>query len=170
MIQEVRQWIDEIQTLQQKLAQMQQERDEALASANQWRQRYEAEAQQRRAEACLAQQQIQALNAELQQADAIAIHTRMTPAYERQIQQQVQQVQNPEALKEQLVQALVECDRLSQALKQEQTNHAETRQSLTATLGDTVDRLAQARKAQQEQSQLKTISVSHELALYQPES
>ena len=54
--QDIKQWLAEIKALQQKLAQANQERDEAYASAANWRSLYETEAKQRRTEAVLARQ------------------------------------------------------------------------------------------------------------------
>ena len=50
MTQDVTQWLDEIKALKQQLVEMRQEREEAYASAINWQQRYETEAQQRRVE------------------------------------------------------------------------------------------------------------------------
>ncbi len=66
MTQDVRQWLGEIKHLQQKLAEAHKERDEAFASAANWRHLYETEAKQRRTEAALMQQSIDALKAELE--------------------------------------------------------------------------------------------------------
>lgn len=145
MSQDVRQWLAEIKLLQQKLVAAQQERDEAYASAANWRSLYEAEAKQRRTETHLAQQNLEALKAENQRmrelpqsssrdSDALAI-----------IQKEVDQLQNVEELKLALIRALTECDRLSRALRAEQSAHSQTRNALTTALGDTVDLLAKER-------------------------
>lgn len=145
MSQDVRQWLAEIKLLQQKLVAAQQERDEAYASAANWRSLYEAEAKQRRTETHLAQQNLEALKAENQRmrelpqsssrdSDALAI-----------IQKEVDQLQNVEELKLALIRALTECDRLSRALRTEQSAHSQTRNALTTALGDTVDLLAKER-------------------------
>lgn len=73
MIQEVKQWIDEIQILQQKLTEAVQEREEAFASAAKWRSLYETEAKQRRIEAKLARQNANALKAKIQQLQELPI-------------------------------------------------------------------------------------------------
>ena len=71
MTQDVRQWLAEIKTLQQKLTETQKERDEAYASAANWRNLYETEAKQRRTESRLAQQAIGSLKEELQSLQAL---------------------------------------------------------------------------------------------------
>jgi len=38
---------------------------------------------------------------------------------------------------------IIERDRLFQALKTEQTNHAQTRRSLTSVIADTIDKMTQ---------------------------
>ena len=50
MTQEITRWLTEIRTLQQQLEAARQERDQAYQSAANWRQLYDAEAKQRRAE------------------------------------------------------------------------------------------------------------------------
>ena len=61
MTYDVSQWLAEIKTLKQQLAEATQEREQAHASAANWRQLYETEAQQRRSEFNLAQQTIEQL-------------------------------------------------------------------------------------------------------------
>jgi len=151
MTQDVRPWLTEIKSLQQKLDALQQERDEAYASAAKWRSLYEIEAQQRRNDASLAQQTIDALQAEIQQmrefpatgidADAVSV-----------IQQEIKQMVGVEDLQVALVRALTECDRLVNTLKAEQTAHSQTRKSLTTALGDTVDLLSKERTARKQSS------------------
>ncbi|MBD1867739.1 hypothetical protein H6F95_10600 [Cyanobacteria bacterium FACHB-471] len=145
MSQDVRQWLLEIKALQQKLAEVNQERDQAYTSAANWRRFYETEAQQRRTEARLAQQQIEMLKAELQRLQQSPQPIVSDGTTESAIQEQLEQLQNPSEVKETLVRALMECDRLSQSLKAEQADHAQTRRSLTMALGDTVNLLAKER-------------------------
>ena len=64
MTQDIRQWLNEIKALQQQLTEVVRDREAALESAAQWRQLYNTEAQQRRAEAKLNQQTIAALQAQ----------------------------------------------------------------------------------------------------------
>jgi len=133
MTQDVRQWLAEIESLRQSLDRAHQEREEAYSSAAKWRSLYETEAKQRRTDAALAQQTIArrvpdgAIDASTVEA-AIA----QLPA---------------DALQERLAAALLDCERLAQALRAEQAEHTKTRKSLTTALGDTVDLLAKERAA-----------------------
>ncbi|GAB4138863.1 MAG: hypothetical protein Fur0046_13660 [Cyanobacteria bacterium J069] len=146
MTQDVRQWLAEIKHLQHKLESAYKERDEALSSAANWRRLYETEAQQRRTETALSQQAIADLKDRIKagQTPNLPLLTGDLPPA---IAQQVASLETPESLQQALAQALVECDRLSQALRAEQSDHDQTRKSLTAALGETVDRLAKERAA-----------------------
>jgi hypothetical protein len=141
MTQNVTQWLDEIKALKQQLVEMRQEREDAYTSAINWQQRYETEAQQRRVEAKLTQQTIELLQQEIQQLKGRMqpdeSGTGRTPA----IQAAVGEVKTEAELRSRLMQALVECDRLNQALQTEQTNHIQTRKSLTTALGDAIGTL-----------------------------
>ncbi len=146
MTQDIRQWLAEIKGLQQKLVEVQQERDQAYSSATNWRNLYETEAKQRRTELQMARETIDALRIELetlQQPSPDAI------TYDEFLYQQVEQWQQPEELKAQLLQALLERDRLSQSLEEEQQAHRQTRQDLTTALGDTMDLLTKTKQATQ---------------------
>ncbi|MBE9181668.1 hypothetical protein IQ268_24185 [Oculatella sp. LEGE 06141] len=150
MTNDVRQWLTEIKTLQQKLAEARQERDEAYASASNWRNLYETEAKQRRVEANLARQTIDALKATVQQLQAPLLDDDDSMNLSAAVQQDLAHVQTVEELKERLIKTVMECDRLTQALKIEQTNHAQTRQGLTTALGDTMDMLTHERNLRQQ--------------------
>ncbi|MBD2461613.1 hypothetical protein H6G89_11180 [Oscillatoria sp. FACHB-1407] len=145
MTQDVRQWLAEIKHLQQKVAEVCQERDEAYAGAANWRKLYEREAQQRRTDANLAEQTIEALKTELETLKR-APQVTDTSVDVSVMQQQVNHLNEAE-LKQKLVDLMLECDRLSQALKAEQESHTQTRNSLTIALGDTVDLLTKERAA-----------------------
>jgi hypothetical protein len=147
MSQDVRQWLSEIKLLQQRLAEAKQERDEALASAANWRGLYETEAKQRRAETAQTQQTIAQLEEQITSLKGIPAHllSSVAPANQAAIEQEINQLEGESALKEKVVAALMERDRLIQALKAEQIAHEETRRGLTTALGDTVDRLYQER-------------------------
>jgi predicted RNase H-like nuclease (RuvC/YqgF family) len=147
MTHDIRQWLAEIRSLQQKLTAAYQERDEAYAGAANWRKLYETEAQQRRTEANLAHQTIETLQAELQHLREPFQSLENSSTQISKIQQKVGQLSTPEELKQQLMKALMECDRLTQALKAEQADHAQTRKTLTAALGDTMDLLTTERTA-----------------------
>ena len=154
MSQNVPQWLDEIKSLQQQLADAHRERDEAYASALNWQKRYETEAQQRRVETTQAKQTI----ADLQQdVEHLKAQRRLTPdatgsamigtVEVAQIQAMVNDITTETALRSQLIQALAECDRLQRALETEQANHAQTRKSLTTALGDAIDAIAKEKPA-----------------------
>lgn len=155
MSQDVRQWLTEIKSLQQQLAAIQQERDEAYVSAANWRNLYETEARQRRTDIALAQQSIDSLKAEVQQMRELpsAGEDADTLVF---IQQEVNQMQGGEELRSALVRALVECDRISRSLKAEQTAHGQTCKALTTALGDTVDLLAKERTAKERATRKQT--------------
>ncbi|MFB2919398.1 MULTISPECIES: hypothetical protein [Aerosakkonema] len=142
---DVKQWIEEINGLRQQVAQAQSDRDLAVDSAARWSQLFNTEAEQRRADAKLAQQTIDKLKAEIDQfkadfaakLDEVADISASSP--------ELQQLQSVEALKQKLVEVLLERDRLAEALKAEREAHAQTRQSLTTALGDTIDLLTKQR-------------------------
>ncbi|MGF1497891.1 MAG: hypothetical protein ACFB8W_13870 [Elainellaceae cyanobacterium] len=131
---DVRQWLGEIRSLQGQVAQLRQELSEAHASAANWRSLYETEARQRRQEAQSANQTIQQLTADYE-------------ALRRPAESQIMDHLSDDELKARLAAAVLECDRLTQALKAEQADHAQTRQALISALGDTVEQLAQGRTA-----------------------
>lgn len=141
MTQNVTQWLEEIKTLQKQLSEAHREREELLASAANWQRLYETEAQQRRVEVTLAKQTIDALQQEIQQLKGPNTLASAPSANLSSIQSSVDSLSSEVELKSQLIQALVECDRLKKALQTEQTNHVQTRKSLTTALGDAIDAL-----------------------------
>ena len=152
MVQDVRQWLDEIKRLQQQLTEVSRDRDEAGESAAQWRQLYNTEAEQRRNDAKLTQQSIANLEAQIEQSPNFSpnVSEGDEPGIARQ--QEVEQLQTVGELKAKLVVVLFERDRafeqikqLTQALKQEEARHAETSKNLTSALGDAVDLLTKAK-------------------------
>lgn len=144
------QWLTQIKALKQELADSISDRNAAYESADNWRQLYTHEAQQRRTEARLAQQQIAALKAEIRelQGQSPQLDTE-NPEVVSAIEQEVAQLQTVEELQVKLKEVLIERDRLTDALKLEQANHAQTRKSLTSVIGDTIDQLAKERNHQQ---------------------
>ncbi|MEO1590865.1 MAG: hypothetical protein AAFU71_06195 [Cyanobacteria bacterium J06632_22] len=144
MTNEVSQWLAEIKTLQRQLAEARNERDQAYASATNWRKLYESEAQQRRDSAEQAQGRIQALMQTLTtyQGDA------PDDAELQDVIDRVNQIQSGDELRSQLIESLKLCDQLSRRLKHEQASHEQTRQSLTTALGDAIDLLAAKDSAQ----------------------
>lgn len=151
---DVTQWLAEIRTLQRQLTETCQERDAAYASAANWRKLYETEAQQRRIEAQQFRQQITALQAEierfkhqsLKKNSAVAVDSAVAIDGEA-IKRQVNQIHDVAALQSRLTETLMMCERLSQALKAEQIDHAKTRKNLTTALGDTIDILSKEQSA-----------------------
>ncbi|MBD2568850.1 hypothetical protein [Anabaena lutea] len=143
------QWLAEIQALKQQMAELQQKRDEAWESSQKWRQLYNTESEQRRADARMYQQAIAkrsegiaSLKAELQKLHGIdALKATDTTA----IEPEITQLTSVEDVKATLISLIKERDRLLQALKTEQDNHAQTRKSLTTALGDAIDSLAKVR-------------------------
>lgn len=152
MSQDVAQWLAEIQALRQEIADTKQEQEEAYASAANWRQRYETEAQQRRVEANLARQTIEALKQELRQLQEKALLELDASVDVSALQTEVARWQTVPELQAQLVNALAECDRLTKALQQEQSAHVQTRKSLTTALGDAI---AQFTKEQRQEGEDK---------------
>ncbi|HEY9693220.1 MAG TPA: hypothetical protein V6D15_13495 [Oculatellaceae cyanobacterium] len=140
MSEELTQWLPEIRTLKQKLAETQTERDAANESAANWRRLYTKEAEQRRTDAKLAQEQIETLKAKiLEQASSVQSSDRPTKV--EPITQKVEQLGTVQELQAKLQQIIIERDRLLQALKAEQANHAQTRKSLTSVIADTIDKM-----------------------------
>ncbi|WP_031294244.1 hypothetical protein [Leptolyngbya sp. Heron Island J] len=141
MVNEVSQWLAEIQALQQQLKVLGQERDQAYASAANWRRLYESESEQRRHDSERSQTRIRALANELEVFKQTPAAGEVSRDLE-QVLDQVNQVESIDELRSQLINALTLCEQISNALKAEQTAHQETRQSLTTALGDTIDLLA----------------------------
>ena len=141
MSQDVSQWLAEIQSLKQQLGQAQCDRDEANSSAAKWRQLYTTEAQQRRIDAKLAQQNLNSLKQEIQQLKGLPDSQPTDGAAPAEVKAAVEKLQTVEQLKQALIEVTVERDRLVHVLKQEQSNHAQTRQNLTIALGDAIVRL-----------------------------
>ncbi|MFB2837917.1 hypothetical protein [Floridanema evergladense] len=141
MSQDVSQWIAEIQALREQVAQAQRDRDTALETATKWSELYNTEAEQRRKEAKLSQEMIEALKAEIQQLKAgISLKTDDTLDVTA-ISQEVEELQTVTQLQQKLIEVTIEREQLIKALKTEQENHINTRQSLTTALSDMVDLL-----------------------------
>ena len=144
MSEEVMQWLAEIRTLKQELARAQGDRNAAMESAAHWRKLYNIEARQRREEAQLAREERQKLEAQLaeftEEARSVSVGD-----IEASIRAEIATLEGSEALKEKLIAVIQERDRALEALKTEQENHIETRRSLTAVIGDTIDQLTRMR-------------------------
>ena len=158
MSNDVTQWLAEIKQLKQQLADTIRDRDSAYESAANWRQLYTNEAQQRRTETRLAQEQLESLKVQIEQVKGESSQlTADDPETESAIDQQVARLLTVEELRAKLKEVMIERDRLMDALKTEQANHAQTRKSLTAVIGDTIDQLNKERNNQQSNSQPKAI-------------
>lgn len=141
MVNDVSQWLAEIQTLRQQLQTLGQERDQAYASAANWRRLYESESEQRRNDSERSQVRIRALANELELFKQTPSQGESSHNFE-QVLAQIEQVESVDDLRSRLIDALTRCDQLSNALKAEQAAHKETRQNLTTALGDTIDLIA----------------------------
>ncbi|BAY22832.1 hypothetical protein NIES2100_25960 [Calothrix sp. NIES-2100] len=133
------QWLTEIQSLRQQIVDIQHERDAAWESAQKWRKLYNTEAEQRRTDTQLSQQAIASLKAELQKVQGLDTGALPDGTAVTAIQQEIAQLQSADELKTKLLTVIQERDRLLQALKTEQDNHAQTRNNLTTALGDAID-------------------------------
>lgn len=144
MSEEVMQWLAEIRTLKQDLAQAESDRNAAMESAAHWRKLYNIEARQRREEAKVAREESQQLQARLAEFDE---ETRSVSAEDinASMRAEIAALATPEALRDKLIAVIQERDRALEALKSEQENHVETRRSLTAVIGDTIDQLTRMR-------------------------
>lgn len=163
MSNDVTQWLAQIKELKQQLADSISDRDAAYESAANWRRLYTTEAQQRRAEARLAQQQIDTLKAQVRQLQEEGSRLKSAdPQAATAIEQEITQLQTLEELRVKLKDVMVERDRLIDALKIEQANHAQTRKSLTSVIGDTIDQLAKERSNQQSSSEPKEVETTSE--------
>ena len=150
-------WLAEIQALKQQLVEQQRDRDAAWESAQKWRKLYNTEAEQRRTDADLSQQAIASLKIELHKLKGIDAGVLVDGQTTTAITQEIQQIQSVQELQAKLIAVTKERDRLLQALKTEQENHAQTRKSLTTALGDAIDSLARQRagtEAQKSKSQV----------------
>lgn len=130
---DVTQWLAEIRTLQRQLADTQKERDQAYASASNWRKLYETEARQRRSETEAMRSHLKSLEADLNAA-------RNTDPSLKAALEGIQG-EHTEPLEAKLQEVLRLCQTLTQQLEAEKNAHALTRQTLTTALGDTFDML-----------------------------
>ncbi|MEA5418306.1 hypothetical protein VB712_03650 [Spirulina sp. CCNP1310] len=138
MSEELVQWLAEIRTLKQSLAEAERDRDAAQASATHWRKLYNTEARQRREELKLAQTEITKLQGEL---EAIKTPPPTHPAQAATFAAELAALRDEAQLRQKLIAVLQERDRALDALRQEQENHRYTRQNLTSVIGDTMEQL-----------------------------
>jgi DNA repair exonuclease SbcCD ATPase subunit len=142
------QWLAEIRTLREQLANIQKERDEAQTNEANWRERYNTEASQRRNEAKLAQEQIEKLQLELDQLKNRNKLTRLgNQEVESDFEGELAGLSTLEDFHGKLIEVIKERDRALQALIVEKENHEQTHRSLTAVIGETIDQLAKERQA-----------------------
>ncbi|HIK44945.1 MAG TPA: hypothetical protein IGR64_08665 [Leptolyngbyaceae cyanobacterium M65_K2018_010] len=134
MTQDLTQWITEVRTLQRQLADTRRERDQAYNSAANWRRLYDNEARQRRQEAEQFQAQLTVLTQKLQQAGSLGLDSGTGLTH-------LGSAPSPGSVQEQLQALTRQCQLLAQQLEAEKQAHAETRQTLTAALGETFDML-----------------------------
>ncbi len=169
MTQDITPWLNEIKALQQKIVELQTELNAAQDSASQWRQLYNTEAQQRRNEIQQSQETIDNLKTKVQKLQGFSLVEGDKNETVTTIEQQIEHLQTLAEFKAKIIETIQERDRaveevqkLTIALKQEQTNHANTRKSLTNALADAVDLLAKSKVTKQDKldtipgSQLKT--------------
>ncbi|MEH2278248.1 MAG: hypothetical protein V7K40_26555 [Nostoc sp.] len=147
------QWLTEIQVLKEQMAGLQGDRDAAWESAQKWRQLYNTEAEQRRTDAQLSQQAIASLKADLHKLQGLEVEIMAVETPVTAIQQEIEQLKSVEDLQVKLMAVIKERSRLLQALKTEQDNHAQTRNSLTTALGDAIDSLTRERAKGEKESQ-----------------
>lgn len=129
--------------LHQQLEAIRDERDQAQADAKRWRRLYEVEAQQRQKDAEIADQTIQSLRAEIQHLCQFSAKGASMPALSPG--QSVVASHSVDHLRNQIADLMAERDQLLQALTQEQSNHAQTRENLISALGDALGSQKQKR-------------------------
>ncbi|MBD1824922.1 hypothetical protein H6F51_20845 [Cyanobacteria bacterium FACHB-DQ100] len=138
MSQEVVGWLREVKDLQQQVKAVRASELMAHASADNWRKRYETEAEQRRNQTQAMQQTIAQLQAELDRLK--------NQSFSSEIDPEVAQLQTVAELQAKLTEVWRDRNQLAQALKAEQLSHAQTRNNLTTALGDTVDMLSKLKQ------------------------
>ncbi|MGA1284143.1 MAG: hypothetical protein ACO34J_08795 [Prochlorothrix sp.] len=149
MNQDISYWLNEVKTLQNQVATLQAERDQAYRDALNWRQRYETEAQQRRLEVRHGQEELIRLRADLAHLQGRGL----VEASDQELaatQAEVLELTDVTQLQQRLQAVLQERQQLLQALQTERKAHNQTRESLTVALGDAVDQLTHYKKAQQQ--------------------
>ncbi len=140
MSQEVVGWLNEVKDLQQQVKAARAAEQSAHTSIDNWRKRYEIEAEQRRTETQAMQRTIAELRAELDRLKNQQI------ASDPEIQTEIAQLETVAELQAKLIEVWSDRDRLAQDLKAEQLSHAQTRKNLTTALGDTVDMLSKLKQ------------------------
>ncbi len=135
-------WLNEVKDLQQQLKAARLAEQSAHASTDNWRKRYEIEAEQRRIETQAMQQTIAQLRAELDRLKD------QPQASETEIQSEIFQLETVPQLQAKLIEVWSDRNQLAQDLKAEQLSHTQTRNNLTTALGDTVDMLSKLKSSE----------------------
>lgn len=138
MSQEVVGWLKEVKDLQQQVKTLKAAEQAAHASTDNWRKRYETEAEQRRDETQAMQKTIAELRTELDRLK--------NQSYTSDIDPEIAQLQTVAELQTRLTEVWRDRNQLAQALQAEQLSHAQTRKNLTTALGDTVDMLSKLKQ------------------------
>ncbi|MBW4441362.1 MAG: hypothetical protein KME10_09035 [Plectolyngbya sp. WJT66-NPBG17] len=133
-------WLNEVKDLQQQVKAAQAAEQSAHASADNWRKRYEIEAEQRRAETQAMQNTIAEFRAELDRLK------NQPQASETEIQTEIDQLQTVSKLQAKLIEVWSDRNQLAQDLHTEKISHTQTRNNLTTALGDTVDMLSKLKE------------------------
>ncbi|MBN8563027.1 MAG: hypothetical protein J0L70_21045 [Leptolyngbya sp. UWPOB_LEPTO1] len=142
MSQQVVGWLQEIKDLQQQVKAAQASEQAAHASADNWRRRYEIEAEQRRSEVLALQDAIAQLHAELDRVKTASY------ASETEVESEIFEMQTVSELQAKLIEVWSDRNQLAQDLQAEQLSHSETRKSLTTALGDAVEMLSNLKAGQ----------------------
>ena len=164
MTQDVQRWLTEIQSLQQRLAQVSQDRAAAYEQISRWQCSYQTEAQQRRKDSRRLQTVIYRLDRENKrlkrqldlppEARSPFFMSNEHIANEHIANEHIASVPAPQKdnrlptaqLQQKLQAAIAECDRLTKALSKEKSDHEQTRQTLMTALGDTIEQLERERQ------------------------
>ncbi len=160
MTDDITPWLNEIKTLQQKIIELQTELNTAQDSVSKWRKLYNTEAQQRRDETQLAQEIIETLKTQVQKLQDFPYTEGDKDESATTIEHQIEHLRTLDEFQAKIIEVSQERDRalqqvqnLTEALKQEQANHANTRRSLTNALADAVDLFAKAKATKSEKSE-----------------
>jgi predicted nucleic acid-binding Zn-ribbon protein len=144
MSQEVVQWLNEIKALQQEVSDLKQALTEADRRLQEWQNRYEVEARQRRQD---GEQQERAIAVLTQEIDQLKAAPQLALAQaDAAVTQQIDALANFTDLKAKLAEVWASRDRALESLQQEQAAHQRTRQDLTMALADAMDTLKQLRE------------------------
>jgi septal ring factor EnvC (AmiA/AmiB activator) len=117
MSQDVVQWLNQIKALEQQVTELQAALAQSNASGDQWRQRYDTEAQQRRQESVAMQAETAQLTAAIAQLKTTATPTDLES----------------------------ERDQLAASLAAEKASHEQTRKDLTTALSDAMELLSKGK-------------------------